>query len=143
MGSGCGYTTPTLMLPQRINWASPYYLGTSQGQCNNLIINFVMTGKKANWKLVLNSSYPGLNTELLFTRQGLYIGTKVRYPPAYSHLCNPYCFRIHAAPRECLVGLYRRANPMHLYGLVVHTTEDFCVLAQLVLITRGRMSSTS
>jgi hypothetical protein len=37
-------------------------------------------------KQVLNSSLPGLNTELLVTEQGLCIGSKV--PVAFFHLCN-------------------------------------------------------
>jgi hypothetical protein len=67
--------------------------------------------------LVLHSSFPGLNTELLVTRLGICIGNKVPpayFPPLRPH-CNPYCCRIHATPRECSVSLYLGAYSMHLW----------------------------
>lgn len=67
--------------------------------------------------LVLNSSLPGLNKELLVTRQGLCIGNKIS--PTDSHLCH------------CTVTRTSGLTP-YIYGLAINTTKDFYVLVQLV-----------
>ena len=83
--------------------------------------------------LVLNSSCPRLNTELLVTGQGLCIGNKV--PSAYSHLYNhivPPTVAGHRLPPKTALWVCTSGFTLCIYGLVVNTTEDFYVLVQLV-----------
>jgi hypothetical protein len=94
---------------------------------------------------VLNSSLPGLNTELLVTEQRLYIGNKV--PPAYSHLCNhtvtPTVAGYMLPPKNAWWAYTLGLTPC-IYGLVVNSAEELCVLILLVTrMTLGRMPLTS
>ena len=66
---------------------------------------------------VLNSFLLIISTYLLVAITGTLhweVGRPSLFLPLQPH-CNPYCCRIHAAPRECLVSLYLRTYSMHLW----------------------------
>ena len=98
--------------------------------------------------LVLNSSLPRYNTELLFAGQGLCIGSKVH--PVYSHPCNHTvtptvagCMLLpENAWQACTLGL-----TSCIYGLLVDMTEGFYVLYSLdpewLMLWRGCLQPAS
>ena len=110
-----------------------------RGRSNNLVIKFTVAVKTG--LLVLNYSHPGL----LVTRQGRCVGSKVA--PAYSHLCNhtvtPTVAGYMLPPKNAWWAYTLGLTPC-IYGLVVNSAEELCVLILLVTrMTLGRMSLTS